>query len=138
MRRLKAKSTTLMIWGLILSIITFISFTFCETIWQLLPTQILLGAAWAFLYVGSIKFLMSRNQERATATGLLNSVMNMSSIGGAVLGGFVAGWFGYYATMYLAATASLVALIIFLVLIRHNKNRTSKAIVKKGSKSASI
>ncbi len=126
MRKLKAKSKTLIVWGLILSMITFASFTLCQNIWQLLPTQVLLGTAWAFLYVGSIKFIMSRNKERATATGLLNSVMNISSIGGALIGGVVAGLLGYHATMYLAAAASLVALIIFLVLVRNGKRSGTK------------
>ncbi len=130
MRKLRAKSKTLIIWGLILSMITFASFTLCQNIWQLLPTQVLLGTAWAFLYVGSIKFIMSRNKERATATGLLNSVLNISSIGGALIGGVVAGMFGYYATMYLATLASLVALIIFLVFMRNEKGKRSKARVR--------
>ncbi len=134
MRKLKAKSTTLIIWGLILSMATFFLFTLCENIWQLLSTQLLLGTAWAMLYVGSIKFIMSRNKERATATGLLNSVLNISSIGGALIGGVVAGLFGYHATMYLATAASLVAMIIFLVLIRTERTKRShlksKAAVK--------
>ncbi|MCK5038342.1 MAG: MFS transporter, partial [Thermoplasmata archaeon] len=95
MRKLKARSKTLIIWGLIFSMATFYLFTLCENIWQLLSTQVLLGTAWAMLYVGSIKFIMSRNKERATATGLLNSVLNISSIGGALIGGVVAGLYGY-------------------------------------------
>ncbi|MCK4757655.1 MAG: MFS transporter [Thermoplasmata archaeon] len=126
MRKLRAKSTTLIIWGLILSMITFFLFTLCENVWQLLPTQILLGTAWAFLYVGSIKFIMARNEERATATGLLNSVLNISSIGGALIGGVVAGLFGYYATMYLAAAASFVAMLIFLALVNFGKKKRPK------------
>lgn len=134
MRKLRAKSTTLIIWGLILSMITFFLFTLCENVWHLLPTQVLLGTAWAFLYVGSIKFIMSRNEERATATGLLNSVLNISSIGGALIGGVVAGLFGYYATMYLAAAASFVAMLIFIALVRTGKKKK----VKSGSATSSV
>ena len=120
MRKLKARSKTLIIWGLIFSMATFYLFTLCENIWQLLSTQVLLGTAWAMLYVGSIKFIMSRNKERATATGLLNSVLNISSIGGALIGGVVAGLYGYHATMYLATAASVVGMVIFLVLVRND------------------
>ncbi len=126
MRVLRKRSTKLIIWGLILSVISFWLFTMCENIWQLLPIQVILATSWAYLYVGSIKFIMARNAERATATGILNSVTNMSSIGGALIGGAIAGVFGYRSTMYLAALMSLAALVIFLVIRKVQKNRLKK------------
>ncbi len=127
MRKLKAKSTTLIVWGLALSMVTFYLFALSENIWHLLPTQILLGSAWAMLYVGSIKFIMSRNKERATATGLLNSVLNISSIGGALIGGVIAGLYGYRATMYLATASSLAAMVLFMLYIRRESKHRMMA-----------
>lgn len=133
MRVLKAKSARYIIWGLVLSAVTFISFTLCDNIWQLMPTQVLLAISWAFMYVGAINYIMRRNVERATATGLLNSTLNMSSIGGALIGGAIAGAFGYLATMYLAAAMSIAALFIFL-LIHHSRRKKAMARESKNRK----
>ena len=114
MGRLKRKSSVLIPWGLALSILTFISFTFCDSIWLLMPTQITLAIAWALIYVGSIKFIMKHNKERATATGFLNSVLQMSAILGSIIGGLIIDWTGsLLAPMYLAAAMTLVSLIMY-------------------------
>ena len=126
MRLLKDQSTKLIIWGLALAGITFFTFTLAENIWQLMPPQVLLATSWAFLYVGSINYIMKKNVERATATGLLNSTLNMSSIGGALIGGSIAGVFGYLSTMYLAAIMSFAALVIFLVMRKRQKRRRGR------------
>ncbi len=120
MGRLKRKSSVLIPWGLALSVITFISFTFCDSIWLLMPTQITLAIAWALIYVGSIKFIMKHNQERATATGFLNSVLQMSAILGSLIGGLIIDWTGnLLAPMYLAAVMGLVSLSMYYGLRRY-------------------
>jgi len=127
MRSLKRRSNILFPAGLVLSIITFISFTLCENIWQLLPTQIMLACAWALIYVGSIKYIMARNKERATATGVYNSTLQISSISGALIGGAIVEITGsYLAPMYLAATMSAIALVLYIAL--RNSNYVNQAI----------
>ena len=119
-RLIRKKSSTLIYWGLALSAITFVSFTFCDSIWLLMPTQISLAVAWALIYVGSIKFIMKHNKERATATGFLNSILQMSAILGSLIGGFVIDWTDdLLAPMWLAAIMSLVSLIMYYGLRRH-------------------
>ncbi|MCK5024681.1 MAG: MFS transporter [Thermoplasmata archaeon] len=118
--RLKRKSSVLIPLGLALSIGTFISFTFCDSIWLLMPTQVVLAAAWALIYVGSIKFIMAHNEERATAAGFLNSVLQMSAILGSIIGGLIIDWTGsLLAPMWLAAGMTLVSLIMYYGLIRY-------------------
>lgn len=112
--RLKKPSSVLLPVGLVLSAITFISFTLCNNVWQLMLTQIPLACAWAFIYLGSVKYIMVRNKERATATGVLNSIFQISSILGALMGGAIVHVTGsYLAPMYLAACMALVSLVIY-------------------------
>jgi MFS family permease len=122
MRSLKRRSTVLFPLGLLLTVFTFIMFTLCQNIWQFLPTQVLLACAWSLIYVGSIKFMMARNKERATATGAFNSTTQISSITGALMGGVIVQLSGnnYLAPMYLAAAMAAVSLVIYYA-IRNSK-----------------
>lgn len=119
----KYKSHSLITAGCILSIISFISFTFCTNIWQIMPTQIVLAIAWSSLYVGALKFVMERNVEHATSLGLLSSTLSISNMIGPIISGSIAGivsafygdlW-GYKATMYLAAFMALSAFLLFKI-----------------------
>jgi len=81
------KSTKLILWGLFLSSLTFLSYSIISSVWEMLPIQVMLATSWAFLYVGSLNYLTSRNPEKATATGLLNSAIGISAFLGPLLGG---------------------------------------------------
>ncbi|OGC43483.1 hypothetical protein A2Y85_00135 [candidate division WOR-3 bacterium RBG_13_43_14] len=75
--------------GLIATSLTFLGY-FLSPNWQIiLIFQIVLGFSWANLYLGSMKCLLERNDEQATATGLLNSVLGLSGIIGPLIGGIV-------------------------------------------------
>jgi MFS family permease len=99
--------------GLLLSSGTFLTFTFALDFWQLIPTQILLGLSWALLYVGGLRYLMDKNVEKATAGGLLDSVLNMASIIGPFLGAYVVAFGGYRSTMYLASIFAFASFLLF-------------------------
>jgi predicted MFS family arabinose efflux permease len=79
---------------------------------------VILSLAWGFLYVGCLKFVMERNVEKATSTGILNSTMHISGIIGAFIGGTIAFYLGRVANIYTAAVLSFIALILFFVLLR--------------------
>jgi MFS family permease len=102
--------------GLGLSALTFLSFSFVHTAIQLLPLQVPLGISFACLWLGSMKEVLERNVERATATGLLNASMNLSNVAGPLIGGFVAASLGFRATMYFAFVLTGLALLLFLIL----------------------
>ena len=112
------RSTRLITFGLLLSIISFLGLAMISTFWLVAVPWIILSVGWACLYVGSLKFVMERNVEKATSTGLLNSTLNMSSIIGALVGGVVAFSFGRVANIILAAFMCFIALILFMMLIR--------------------
>ncbi len=81
------RSSNLILWGLILSSLTFLSYSIISNVWEMIPVQVMLAASWSFLYVGSLNYLTSKNREKATATGLLNSSIGISAFIGPLLGG---------------------------------------------------
>jgi len=101
--------------GLSLSALTFFLFLFATVWWELLPLQVLLAASWSCLYVGSLKYVTEQNVERATATGMLNSVMSISMIFGAILGGTISFYFGKHGTIFAAMLLSLIGGIYWFV-----------------------
>jgi predicted MFS family arabinose efflux permease len=56
---------------------------------------------------------MDRNEEKATASGLLSSTMSVSGIIGPVLGGLAATAFDFKGTIMIATLMSVAALGIF-------------------------
>jgi len=112
------RSESLVAAGLVISSLTFLSFTLVRSFWEVLPTQLMLGVSWACIYVGSLKFVMERNVERATAAGILGSSINLSQAVGPVVGGIVAFHFGRVSVMYVATAMAVAALVVFLLLSR--------------------
>jgi len=113
------RSTSLVAVGLAASAATFLSFTFARDFAQILLTQVLLGLAWATLYVGALQFITERNRETATAGGILGSVMSISSIVGPLVGGVLATGNNYLLPMYVAAGMSGLALVTYWFQIRN-------------------
>ncbi len=106
--------------GLVSSALTFYTFTLAGDYWQIIPSQVLLAAAWSCLYVGSLRYVMDRNKEKATVTGLLSSTMSISGIVGPVMGGVAATIVGFKGTIAIATLMSIVALCIFVYGLRES------------------
>jgi MFS family permease len=106
-------SGKLMVFGFIFSMLTFPSYTLATTYWMIIPSQIMIAAAWSCLYVGSVKYVMERNEEKGTSAGLLQSFLSISAIIGAVIGGVAAFSLGYHGTMYLATVMATLGLVVF-------------------------
>ncbi|MCK4971485.1 MAG: MFS transporter, partial [Thermoplasmata archaeon] len=108
--------------GLVLSAITFITFTMADNVWQLLPTQVLLGISWGCTYVGALRAVTESSEEKATAAGIFNSTTSMSAILGPVFATLLVGFTGLYeSTMYFAAVMAVVSLMLYYVLSRRVK-----------------
>jgi MFS family permease len=100
--------------GLFTSILAFVGFALVSNVWELLPTVVVQGLAWACLYVGSLKYVTENNEERSTASGLLTSVMTLSNM----LGPFIAiilyiFWPTYLSLFLNAAFMSILAFVVF-------------------------
>jgi MFS family permease len=105
--------------GLVLSAITFITFTMADNVWQLLPTQILLGVSWGCTYVGALRAVTESSEEKATAAGIFNSTTSMSAILGPLFATVIVSFTGLYeSTMYFAALMAVISLALYYVLSR--------------------
>lgn len=100
--------------GLGSSAVTFFTFTLAGSYWEIIPSQVMLAFAWAALYVGSLRYVMDKNKEKATASGLLSSTMSISGMVGPVMGGIAATAFDFKGTIAIATGMSIVALAIFI------------------------
>ena len=108
--------------GLLLSGLTFLSFTLAQDYIQLILPQVFLGMSWAFTYVGGIRYVNDHSKERGTATGILNSIISVSSVIGSMLAIFIIYLVGEYRWVILAAAAmAFCALVIFYALSKSNK-----------------
>ena len=109
--------------GLITSAITFIWFPLARNIIEILPTQVLLGFAWATLYVGALKYVTENNKERSTASGLLTSMLSLSGVVGPIIAAVIYTiWPGYAPIMIFAAVMSIIAFGLSWLNNRNNKS----------------
>jgi len=78
------------------------------------PSQIVLGFAWSCLYVGSLKCVTETNDEKSTASGLLQSVIAVSGVIGPVIAAILyAIWPSYFPVLFNAFVMSIISFIIF-------------------------
>jgi DHA1 family quinolone resistance protein-like MFS transporter len=109
----KVRSAFLFPLGLVLSALTFLTFILARNVWELLPTQFLLGISWGCTYVGALRAVTESSEEKATAAGIFNSTTSLSAIVGPVFATVLVALTGSYeSTMYFAAAMSAVALVL--------------------------
>jgi hypothetical protein len=108
--------------GSFLSIVAFASLIPLNIFYQSVPGMLLVAGSWSFLYVGSTLFLMNRNVEKATASGLLGSTISLSSVVGSFIGGIVSEYvseafgsevFGFRAVLLMAVILSFGSHLAF-------------------------
>lgn len=118
----RIESKKLVTIGLIASAITFAWFPFARNIFEILPSQVLLGFSWACLYVGALKFVTENNEDRSTASGLLTSMLALSGVIGPIIAaGIYSFWPGYAPIMFFAVFMSILSYVVFW----HNTHKQS-------------
>jgi predicted MFS family arabinose efflux permease len=100
--------------GYLLSILAFMSLVPATIYYHIIPSMFLVAISWSFLLVGSTELLLMRNKDKGTSAGYINSVISLSMITGALLGGTLSGMFGFTAVFITAAGLSIVSLLISL------------------------
>lgn len=122
-------SRALVLGGLASSAVVFVLFAAAPSWEWIVPIQPLLALSWGLLYVGSLAWVMERNVERATSTGLLQSSMSLSNVIGPLVGGLVAHAAGYQGVMLFAAAMSILAIPLFLASARIAAQRPARDVV---------
>ncbi|MGB9741780.1 MAG: MFS transporter [candidate division WOR-3 bacterium] len=108
------KDTLLIRSGLWLSVVVFILFGIARRFEQVIPIQIALALSWSCLYLGTLKQLLRRNEEKSTASGILQSVLSLAAVLGALLEG-ITGAFDYRAIMFAAAGIAFGGALLYLM-----------------------
>lgn len=122
----KMKDVASIIVGLALSSVAFFSFTLVKNHWQIMPVLILLGISWALLYVGGLRYLMKNNIEKATVSGVLDSVLYLSSVIGPFIATLAIAIGGFELTTYLASTFAVVAFLSFGIQRKRHPPETTR------------
>ncbi len=112
--------------GTLLSAVTFFIYGLATSFWQILPVQIILGASWSFLYVGSIRWIIDNTKEKATGLGLLGSFMNLSQLIGPLAATVLVHFGGYRTIMFVAAVVAFASFLVFDVFTKtHSSFKTN-------------
>jgi predicted MFS family arabinose efflux permease len=97
--------------GLLISTLVFIIYAIANNYLQLLPVQIMLAIAWSGMFIGALSYLLRKNSEHGTVTGLLYSTIYLSAGLGPFLGGAVAQAWGLVAVMYFGSTLGFLSFL---------------------------
>ncbi|MCX8152074.1 MAG: MFS transporter [Archaeoglobaceae archaeon] len=108
----KFSSEKLITSGAIFSAFTFIFYSFLNCTWQFILIQFLIAFGWSSIYVGALKALLEKNEEKGSVVGFLNSTIYFSTIVGSVFGGIIAEIFDYRSCMIFGAILCLLAAVI--------------------------
>ena len=87
--------------------------------WIAMPFMALVGATWAFLFIGG-NFHLMENNPRSTSTGIFSSTLSIATVVGPVVAGSIAFVFDYIAVMYFAIAIIVCAFAVSLKV--KNKN----------------
>lgn len=116
MRRLDGfGNERLIVWSHLLSAFAFASYAIVQNYLLVIPGMIIVACSWSFLYVGSNQLLVERNIDKATAAGLLNSMIGGAGVVGALMGGLLSQIFGFETVFIGASCISLISFVIFKV-----------------------
>ncbi len=116
MRRLDGfNNERLIVWGHLLSAFAFASYAIVQNYFLVIPGMIVVASSWSFLYVGSNQLLVERNIDKATAAGLLNSMIGGAGVVGALMGGILSQIYGFEAVFIGASGISILSFAIFKV-----------------------
>jgi len=125
----RIESKKLLLIGLVTSAIAFAWFPLASNILEILPSQVLLGFAWACLFVGALKYVTDNNKERSTASGLLQSMLSLSGIIGPIIAVIIYSiWPEYAPIMFFAMAMSLLASVLFWLYNRNHRSDESDLI----------
>lgn len=107
--------------GYLFSVAAFFSLIPATIFYHVIPSMLLVATSWSLLLVGSTELLIRGNTDKATASGFLNSVISLSMIFGALIGGAVANQWGFQVVFAIAGGLSLVSFMISSTTLTQSK-----------------
>ncbi len=99
--------------GIGVTTFVFIGLSLVTTWWMAMPFMALVGATWAFLFIGG-NFHLMENNPKSTSTGIFSSTLSISTVVGPVIGGAIAFTYDYVSVMYFAVAIVICAFLVSL------------------------
>jgi DHA1 family multidrug resistance protein-like MFS transporter len=99
--------------GIGLTVFVFLGMSVMTEWYMAIPFMGLVGATWAFLYIGGSIHLMENN-PKSTSTGIFNSTISIANVIGPVIAGTIAFYYNHVAVMYFAVAICVVAFFVSL------------------------
>ena len=109
--KIKIRNITKFKIGIGMTIFVFVGLSIITEWWMAMPFMALVGASWAFLFIGG-NFHLMKNNPKSTSTGIFSSTLSISTVIGPVVAGGIAFYFGYVEVMYFAVVIVIVSFII--------------------------
>ncbi|HEX67752.1 MAG TPA: MFS transporter [bacterium] len=107
--------------GLFLSSLSFILYSSIPDYRWAYLVSVIVGVSWATLYTGALLYLVSKNVERGTATGLLGSAFSVAMMVGPFIGGTLSHLFSMRISILFSGILSLTSWGTFLIFGRKFK-----------------
>ncbi len=118
----KLGSEKMILLGLFLSATSFFSFTIPSNFWGIIPTQIMLGISWAFLYVGTLRYSVEQSSfDKSTSSGILLSTQALSGIFGSLIALIIITLGGNYIDIMLIAAFATIITFFGFILFKNGK-----------------
>ncbi len=87
--------------GIGLTIFVFIGLSLVTEWWMTIPFMSLVGATWAFIFIGG-NFHLMENNPKSTSTGIFSSTLSVSAVIGPLFAGIIAFYLDYVFVIYFA------------------------------------
>ena len=99
--------------GIGCTVFVFIGLSVITEWWMAMPFMALVGATWAFLFIGG-NFHLMENNPRSTSTGIFSSTLSIGMVIGPIIAGSIAFAFDYVVVMYFAIAIIVCAFVVSL------------------------
>jgi len=99
--------------GIGCTVFVFVGLSVITDWWMAMPFMALVGATWAFLFIGG-NFHLMENNPRSTSTGIFSSTLSISMVIGPIIAGIIAFAFDYVVVMYFAIAIIVCAFVVSL------------------------
>ncbi|MBA4718899.1 MAG: MFS transporter [Nitrosopumilus sp.] len=99
--------------GIGCTVFVFVGLAVITDWWMAMPFMALVGATWAFLFIGG-NFHLMENNPRSTSTGIFSSTLSIATVIGPIIAGSIAFAFDYIAVMYFAIVIIVCGFVVSL------------------------
>ena len=99
--------------GIGMTTFVFVGLSVITDWWMAMPFMSLVGATWAFLFIGG-NFHLMENNPKSTSTGIFSSTLSIATVIGPVIAGALAFAYDYTSVMYFAIVIIIIAFLVSL------------------------